>query len=124
MEKIAYRYRLYPTDEQKVFFLKNFGCCRFIWNHMLADKKQHYRGTGKMLYNRPAQYKKEFPFLGEVDSLALTNTQLDLEEAYRRFFANGKGYVRKKDKNLNRLMEYAKKFHVEKKLSEYMEVML
>jgi len=39
-----------------------------------------------MLNNTPAQYKKEYPFLKEVDSLALANAQLNLEKAYKNFF--------------------------------------
>lgn len=33
-------------------------------------------------------------------------------------------YVRSRDKNLNRLMEYAKSFHVDKKIREYMEMIM
>ncbi len=68
MEK-AIRYRLYPTNEQKIYFIRTFGCCRKVWNLMLLDKIQHYKETGQMLYNRPAQYKKRYPYLKEVDSL-------------------------------------------------------
>ena len=89
MEK-AIRYRLYPTAKQEQFFRKNFGCCRKIWNLMLADKIAYYEQTGKMLYNTPAQYKKEYPYLKEVDSLALANTQIRLESAYKEFFRNKK----------------------------------
>ena len=85
MEK-AIRYRLYPTAEQELFFRKTFGCCRKIWNLMLSDKIAYYEQTGKMLYNTPAQYKKEYPYLKEVDSLALANTQIHLESAYKEFF--------------------------------------
>ena len=78
----AYRYRLYPDEKQKIYFSKSFGCARFIWNRMLDDKKEYYRKTGKLLYVTPAKYKKEYPFLKEVDSLALANVQLDLKGAY------------------------------------------
>jgi len=53
---------------------------------MLADKIEHYKLTGKRLKNTPAQYKNEFPWLKEVDSLALANAQLNLEKAYKHFF--------------------------------------
>ena len=82
----AYKYRIYPTEEQKVFFAKTFGSVRFIYNVMLHDKKEHYEAHGEMLYNTPAQYKKEHTFLKEVDSLALANAQLNLEKAYKNFF--------------------------------------
>jgi len=57
---------------------------------MLYDKIEHYKETGKMLYNTPAQYKQEYTFLKEVDSLALANAQLNLEKAYKNFFRNTK----------------------------------
>ena len=82
----AYKYRLYPNKEQKIFLSKTFGCTRFIYNKMLSDKIEYYKETGKMLYNTPAQYKKEFEWLKEVDSLALANAQLNLDKAYKNFF--------------------------------------
>ena len=84
----AYKYRIYPTKEQKEYFAKVFGCTRFVYNKMLADKIEYYQKTGKMLKNTPAQYKKEYPFLKEVDSLALANAQLNLEKAFKNFFKN------------------------------------
>ena len=57
----AYRFRLYPNKQQEQQFARTFGCCRFLYNHMLADKIEFYRRTGGMLKNRPADYKKEFP---------------------------------------------------------------
>ena len=83
---IAYRFRIYPTEEQKILLGKTFGCCRFLYNQMLNDKIQEYEKTKKMLKNTPAMYKKEYPFLKEVDSLALANVQLHLEKAYKNFF--------------------------------------
>ena len=82
----AYKYRIYPTEEQKVFFAKTFGCVRFVYNIMLHDKIEHYKTNGTMLKNTPAQYKHEHIFLKEVDSLALANAQLNLEKAYKNFF--------------------------------------
>ena len=38
---------------------------------MLDDKIREYEKTKKMLKNTPAMYKREYPFLKEVDSLAL-----------------------------------------------------
>ena len=36
----AIKYRLYPNDEQKVMFAKTFGCCRFVYNQLLAYKNK------------------------------------------------------------------------------------
>jgi len=84
----AIKYRLYPTNGQEEIFAKTFGCCRKIWNLMLADKIEHYKATKEMLQTTPAQYKKqeEYKYLKEVDSLALANVQLHLQTAYKNFF--------------------------------------
>lgn len=88
----AIKYRLYPTKEQEEIFIKTFGCCRKIWNLMLADKIKHYKVTKEMLQTTPAKYKKmeEYKYLKEVDSLALANVQLHLQTAYKNFFRNKK----------------------------------
>ena len=83
---IAYKYRLYPNKEQQEYFAKCFGCVRFIYNRMLSDKIDYYNETKQKLNNTPAQYKKEFPQLKEVDSLALANAQMNLQTAYNNFF--------------------------------------
>lgn len=82
----AYKYRIYPNQEQQTYFAKTFGCARFIYNQMLHDKIEHYKTTQTMLKNTPAQYKQTFPWLKDVDSLALANAQLNLEKAYKNFF--------------------------------------
>lgn len=79
----AYKYRIYPTGEQQQYLAKVFGCVRFIYNKMLADKIEHYKKTETMLKNTPATYKKEFDWLKEVDSLALANAQLNLDKGIR-----------------------------------------
>ncbi len=52
---------------------------------MLYDKVQHYKESGLMLKNTPAQYKKEHEFLKEADLLALAIAQLNLKKAYKNF---------------------------------------
>ena len=88
LQNRAIKYRLEPTKEQKEFFEKNFGCCRFVFNLLLCDKISYYQENGKMLHNTPAKYKDKYPFLREVDSLALTNSQINLETAFTNFFNN------------------------------------
>lgn len=80
----AIKYRAYPTDKQAELFAKTFGCVRLIWNNMLADAQRFFDETGMFFIATPAKYKKEFPFLKEVDSLALANCQLDLKGAYHK----------------------------------------
>ena len=99
----AYKFRLYPDREQAELFQKTFGCCRFLYNHMLADKTEMYEKTGKMKRLTPAGYKKDHPWLKEVDSLALANVQLHLEAAYKKYFSQEKaGHPKFKSKHRSR----------------------
>ena len=98
----AYKYRIYPNAEQMQFFAKCFGCVRFVYNRMLSDRIEHYNLTGKSLNNTPAQYKSEFTWLKEVDSLALANAQMNLNTAYRNFFRDkSNGFPKFKSKKNN-----------------------
>ena len=82
---------------------KTIGCSRFIYNCMLADKMEHYKKEKKMLRNTPASYKKEYPWLKEVDSLALANVQMHLESAFHKFFREpSAGFPRFKSKKSSR----------------------
>ena len=70
---------------------------------MLSDKINHYEETKQKLNNTPAQYKSKFPWLKEVDSLALANAQMNLQTAYNSFFRNTKiGFPKFKSKKSNR----------------------
>ena len=83
----AIKYRLYPTTEQKDKFINTFGCCRKVYNLMLSDKIDSYNKTGKFAMVPPAMYKKDYPFLKDVDSLALANAQLNLQAAFANCFS-------------------------------------
>ena len=84
----SFKFRLYPNKQQQEVINKTFGCVRFIYNKMLEDKINYYKECQKMLNNTPAQYKQEFEWLKEVDSLALANAQQNLNKAYNNFFRN------------------------------------
>lgn len=105
MERLkAYKFRIYPTEEQEIFFAKSFGCVRKVYNLMLNDRMKAYEETKKnpskkMKFPTPAKYKEEFSFLKEVDSLALANAQLNLDKAYKNFFRDKSvGFPRFKSK--------------------------
>ena len=105
MRKInrAVKVRIYPNAEQRVQIEKTIGCSRFIYNCMLADKMEHYKKEKKMLRNTPASYKKEYPWLKEVDLLALANVQMHLESAFCKFFREpSAGFPRFKSKKSSR----------------------
>ena len=78
--------RLYPTEAQAELFEKTFGCCRYIWNRMLADQRRFYEETGAHFIPTPAKYKNGAPFLKEVDNQALTQEYNKLAQAFRVFF--------------------------------------
>ena len=86
----AIKYRLYPTMEQATMFLKTFGCCRKVYNLMLADKIESYKTTGRFAAVTPAKYKKDYLYLKEVDSLALANKQMDLQAAFKSRFSKSR----------------------------------
>ena len=99
----AYKFRLYPNDEQAVYFANCFGCVRFIWNKMLGDKIAYYQETGEMLKVTPARYKADFPWLKDIDSLALANAQMNLDKAYKNFFRDKSiGFPKFKKKHKSR----------------------
>jgi len=119
----AFKYRLLPSYEQKILIEKTFGCCRFIYNKMLADKIEYYNENGSMLKNTPAQYKQEFEWLKEVDSFALCNEQMNLQASYKNFFRDKKmGFPKFKNKkndkqsyttsNVNGIIRIANKNHL------------
>jgi len=78
--------RLYPTPAQAELFENTFGCCRYIWNRMLSDQQRFYLETGAHFIPTPAKYKREAPFLKEVDNQALTQEYNKLSQAFRVFF--------------------------------------
>ncbi len=103
MANKAYKFRIYPNAGQKILFARTFGCVRFIYNKMLSDKIKYYEETKQKLNNTPAQYKAEFGWLKEVDSLALANAQMNLQKAYNNFFKSPKvGFPKFKSKHKNR----------------------
>ena len=53
---VVYRFRIYPNKIQQELFAKTFGCVRFVYNRMLAEKKECYEKTGKNLKVTPAKY--------------------------------------------------------------------
>ena len=99
----AFKFRIYPNAFQQTQIARTFGCVRFVYNRMLADRIRHYEETGESLNNTPAQYKKEFEWLKEVDSLALANAQLNLNKAYQHFFREqAAGFPKFKSKKSHR----------------------
>jgi putative transposase len=92
----AYKYRIYPTDEQKVLFAKTFGCCRFVYNWALSIRIEAYKQDKltvpyKEIQDRMVnELKKENEWLSEVNSQSLLNSLRNLDTAYKNFFSDKK----------------------------------
>ena len=88
----AYKYRIYPTEEQKVLLAKTFGCCRFVYNWALNLKIEVYKQEKKSIGNveltnrMRSELKTEHEWLGEVNSQALQSALRNLDTAYKNFF--------------------------------------
>src|SRR5690625_2804025 len=102
----AFKFRIYPNKEQKELLAKTFGCVRFVYNKMLAERKETYEKfkddkekLKEQKFPTPAKYKDEFPFLKEVDSLALANAQIHLQNAYKNFLKVVQSSLNSKVKN-------------------------
>ena len=90
MEK-CYKFRIYPTTDQANQMQRTFGCCRFIFNHYLADRIDQYKATNKTIsrYEQDrdmTRLKKELEWLREVDATSLQAVLSDLDSAYQNFF--------------------------------------
>lgn len=96
----AYKFRIYPNEQQKKFFIQTFGCVRFTYNQLLKAKVAELAADSatKMKPLTPAKLKREYPFLKETDSLALANAQRNLERAFRNYFQRRAGFPKLKTK--------------------------
>ena len=100
----AYKFRIYPTAYQQQLLSQTFGCVRLVYNHYLAERKRIYEESGKSLsYSKCASdlvsFKKEYPFLKEVDSIALQQSLRHLDTAFTNFVRNKSfGYPKFKSK--------------------------
>ena len=101
----AFKYRLYPDENQKVLLAKTFGCCRKIYNRCLdfknrryAEYKQHvsrYELSAMLTFLKSTE---EFAYLNEVNSQALQSELVNLDKAFTNFFQHKGGYPTFKSK--------------------------
>lgn len=113
----ACKFRIYPTCEQETFLNKHFGCCRFIYNHILIRLKKAYkrRKESISIYNAKKfipQLKKTscYNFLQEVNSQSLQASVLNLGHARENFFNKEGGYPKLKKKNGRQSFEVPQNF--------------
>jgi putative transposase len=101
----AYKYRLYPNNEQRIALSKNFGCARWVYNWALSRKIEAYEKENRSL--SIFVLSKELPklkvaeetkWLAESDSQALVMSLRNLDNAFTRFFREKKGFPKFKSK--------------------------
>ena len=103
----SYKYRIYPTDEQKILLAKHFGCVRWMYNYGLSEKTKAFKDKAKLscidIANRIADLKvaPETAWLKEVNSQSLQASLRNLDNAYTKFFREKKGFPRFKSKGDN-----------------------
>ena len=83
----AYKYRIYPNQEQKLQIAKTFGCCRFVYNQTLAYRKEKYENAKESVTKTDCnnycnwELKKEHEWLKQVDKFALINAIYHIDSA-------------------------------------------
>jgi putative transposase len=93
--KARYQYRIYPTDQQRSYLARVFGCVRVVWNDALAlcKKSEKLPSSGELQKICITQAKKteQRAWLGEVSNIPLQQSIADLGVAFSNFFASRKG---------------------------------
>ena len=87
----SYKFRIYPNKAQENSIQRTFGCCRFVFNHFLAERMEQYKETGHsptffQQCKELTALKQELPWLQEPDSQSLKNSLRNLDFAYQNFF--------------------------------------
>ena len=102
---LAYKYRIYPTEEDKLLLAKHFGCCRFLYNHFLTYRKEEYQKGNKVSYYitqkelTKMKSLEEYSWLNEIASQSLQMSIQQLDDAYKKFFRQQGGYPNYKSKH-------------------------
>ena len=96
----AIRFRLYPTLEQSILINKTIGCCRQMYNILLADRFKFYDENIKnkeltkenksilfKSYKAPTEkiIKQQYEYMKEVSAVALQQSHQDLKRNYDKF---------------------------------------
>ena len=94
----AYKFRLYPNDNQKILINKTFGCTRFIYNHFLNKCKEEKFIKAYDMCKELKELVLDYPFLKEVDSMTLRCSIFNLEDSYKNYFSKRSAYPSFKNK--------------------------
>ena len=103
---MGFKFRIYPNKAQQEQINRTLGCCRFVYNHFLAIRRDEwavnhksvtYVQTSSMLTD--LKKREEYSWLKEVDSMALQESLKNLDTAYQNFFKHQSKYPRFKSKH-------------------------
>ena len=91
----SYKFRIYPTEDQKILIAKSFGCARWVYNHFLnlcsaamsmgASRPKFYDNQAALTALKKAE---DTVWLAEPDKYALVNALRDLDKAFENHFCN------------------------------------
>ena len=101
----AYRFRLYPTDEQRQQMTRIIGCCRFVWNRLLEYSSKSYarRKESHSAFDLNSfiahTLKPAFPWLSDAPAQTLQCVSADLSSAFNAFFRKNAAYPKFKKKH-------------------------
>jgi len=112
----AYRFRIHPTDEQRVLLAKVVGLCRLVYNLALEQRSTFSRRGRHVGYHAGANdlpaLKAEFPFVKEAPAQCLQQALMDLNKAFENFFAGRAGYPKPRRKFENDACRFPQGFTV------------
>ena len=103
----GYKFRIYPNELQITQIQKTFGCCRFVYNQLLAYRQDKYKNESINMSKfdcnnyKNQVMKKEYKWLNEVDKFALDNAVINMDNAYQKFFKEHTGFPKFKSKKNN-----------------------
>ena len=114
----AYKYRIFPFEDQAILIAKTFGCCRLFWNLRLEDVNWAWHDYKVRIWPEPRDYREDdrYAFMSEIDQQALQNVKLDQQQAFKNFFENPDhfGYPKPK-KRMGLIGSYTTDAHYYKK---------
>ena len=104
--QMGFKFRIYPNKTQQALINKTLGCCRFVFNHFLALRRDEWTANHKSITSYETmklltdlRQREEYNWLKEVDSMALQEVLKNLDRAYQNFFQRRAKYPRFKSKH-------------------------
>lgn len=120
--KKGFKYRIYPTAEQRLYLARVFGSCRYVYNRLLSDTQQQYNAhlANKDLVAKPVingiamsyhlplwKLESETNWLNEAPAQVLQHACKQLGDAYQSFFKKQSAYPRFKSKHHRQSITYS-----------------